>query len=133
MNKEDLYSILGCTSAATTEQILTEYKARVRQFHPDKKDGTDSEFCRLQRAKEILTDPSKRRHYDTYLAMGTGMPLDEWMEHRERLQQTLHWANPSSPTPAIELKEKAGVEAEQPVDWKRHETSTINAFRNYRI
>jgi DnaJ-class molecular chaperone len=56
--------------------------------HPDKQqDKGDEEFQILQRAKEILTDPSKRKHYDTYLSVGAAIPLNEWMNSRERLKQ----------------------------------------------
>ncbi|CAD5215054.1 unnamed protein product [Bursaphelenchus okinawaensis] len=132
MVKEDLYAVLGCPSTATTDQILSEYKARVRQFHPDKQTGRDDQFCQLQYAKDVLTDPSKRRHYDTYMNMGMQMPLKEWMAHRESLQQTLHWANTSAPTPAIEPQEKR-EQNDKPIDWKRHQNSTLDAFRNYRL
>lgn len=56
--------------------------------HPDKQqDKGDEEFQLLQQAKETLIDPSKRKHYDTYLSIGSDMPLTEWMKNRERLQQ----------------------------------------------
>jgi DnaJ-class molecular chaperone len=53
--------------------------------HPDKQNGQNEDFQRLQQAKDILTDPSKRKHYDLYLSVGSDMPLNEWMQHRERL------------------------------------------------
>lgn len=56
-------------------------------MHPDKESGQESEFCRLQQAKDILTDFSQRVHYDTWLNMGSVMPLKEWMAHRNSIQQ----------------------------------------------
>ena len=33
---EDFYSILGCDPESSTEQIMTEFKVRAKEFHPDK-------------------------------------------------------------------------------------------------
>ena len=41
--KVDYYSVLGCDPASSEDQILTEYRVRARQTHPDK-DGDKEEF-----------------------------------------------------------------------------------------
>ncbi|KAI6176366.1 J domain-containing protein [Aphelenchoides bicaudatus] len=135
----NLYEVLGCSPNSTTEQIQAEYKVRVLQVHPDKQqDKGDEGFQLLQRAKEILTNPSKRKHYDTYLSIGSELPLNEWMTNQERFQQTFHWAAPTQPTPAIasgEIKSATGL-SNKDVDtrWsERHTSANINAFRNYEI
>jgi hypothetical protein len=106
MEERNLYDVLGSTSQSTVrkvfskahnlpfvkfqaEQLLAEYRVRVLSAHPDKQQGRNEEFQLLQQAREILTDPAKRKHYDTYLSLGSHMPLNEWMSSRERLQQVL--------------------------------------------
>ena len=39
----DYYSVLGCDPSSSDEQIMTEYRVRARQTHPDK-DGDTEEF-----------------------------------------------------------------------------------------
>ena len=41
--KEDYYGILGCDKSSTTEQIMTEFKVRAKQLHPDKSDDPECE------------------------------------------------------------------------------------------
>ncbi|EGT50739.1 hypothetical protein CAEBREN_02979 [Caenorhabditis brenneri] len=49
-----LYQILGCNERSTTDQIIAEYRARVRDFHPDKlsknesPEGLNEKFLELQ-------------------------------------------------------------------------------------
>ena len=33
---EDFYAILGCNPESSPEQILTEFKVRAKEFHPDR-------------------------------------------------------------------------------------------------
>uniref|UniRef100_A0AC34FNQ2 J domain-containing protein n=1 Tax=Panagrolaimus sp. ES5 TaxID=591445 RepID=A0AC34FNQ2_9BILA len=139
---QTLYEILGCNSSATVEQILAEYRVRVIGAHPDKiideneKAEAQKRFHTLQYAKEILCDPSKRKHYDTYLAMGSRMPLKEWMDNQDKLQQTLHWASPTQAQPMLESSEppqRMNPSATKIGGWVRHESPTLSAFRNYKI
>lgn len=39
---EDYYGLLGCHPSASTSQIMAEFKARARDYHPDK-NVTDSQ------------------------------------------------------------------------------------------
>ena len=46
---EDFYRILGCDKSSSSEQILTEYKARAKDYHPDRNQSdTTEEFKKLQ-------------------------------------------------------------------------------------
>ncbi|KAI6227291.1 J domain-containing protein [Aphelenchoides fujianensis] len=136
----NLYEVLGCSPAASTEQIVAEYRARARQFHPDKQEKTETsqDFQRLQYAKEILCDPAQRQHYDLYLTMGSTIPLAEWMNNREKLKQTMHWGAPREPTLALPPQQAAGkAEPKQRTtstgSWEKHTSKTIEAFRRYDI
>ncbi|TMS37572.1 hypothetical protein L596_004475 [Steinernema carpocapsae] len=135
-DQDDLYGLLGCSKSATLEQILAEYRARVRDYHPDKV-GTQSEdvtkkFQRLLYAKEILTSTSKRHLYDMWLSIGDGTSLDQWMTNKERVEQTMHWAN-TTPTPMLRPAEAGTSQPQRGPQWSRAESSVISAFRSYEI
>ncbi|KAK9761058.1 hypothetical protein K7432_014342, partial [Basidiobolus ranarum] len=70
--KEDYYGILNVTRRATEEEIKDSYRKLCRTFHPDKHTDPElqqiaqSRFQIIQKAYEVLTDPSKRTSYDQY-------------------------------------------------------------------
>ena len=62
-----LYDILGINSSATNEDIKTAYKKLAKKYHPDKNAGStwhEEQFKSINQAYQILSDPSKRKHYD---------------------------------------------------------------------
>ena len=43
---EDYYSVLGCDPSSSEEQIMTEYRIRAKESHPDKMGDTeDFQVC----------------------------------------------------------------------------------------
>jgi DnaJ homolog subfamily C member 2 len=71
---QDHYAVLGLSKyryKATDEQIKKATRKKVLKHHPDKKaaagqaDENDSFFKCVQRANETLTDPIKRRQFDS--------------------------------------------------------------------
>ncbi|CAG8820648.1 12783_t:CDS:10, partial [Gigaspora margarita] len=68
----DLYGVLNVSKEATEEQIKEAYKRLCRTFHPDKhvdpenKRAAETKFQVIQRAYEVLTDPTKRTIYDMF-------------------------------------------------------------------
>lgn len=74
MQGQDHYAVLGLSKyryKATDEQIKKAHRKKVLKHHPDKKaaagqdDENDSFFKCISRAHEILTDPVKRRQFDS--------------------------------------------------------------------
>ncbi|KAJ3036988.1 hypothetical protein HDU99_010446, partial [Rhizoclosmatium hyalinum] len=72
--KQDHYAILGITRLrwkATDADIKTAYRRKVLKHHPDKKAAAsghtndDAYFKCLQKAWEVITDPKKRREFDS--------------------------------------------------------------------
>ncbi|KAJ3549733.1 hypothetical protein NMY22_g774 [Coprinellus aureogranulatus] len=70
-----LYEELGLTSTATVEEIRKAYRKKALQTHPDRlpptatpeqKKESEEHFRRVNHAYEVLTDPEKRKEYDTY-------------------------------------------------------------------
>eukprot|EP00933_Yihiella_yeosuensis_P018538 TRINITY_DN15176_c4_g1_i1.p1 TRINITY_DN15176_c4_g1~~TRINITY_DN15176_c4_g1_i1.p1 ORF type:complete len:210 (-),score=22.08 TRINITY_DN15176_c4_g1_i1:144-701(-) len=69
----DYYTVLGVERDARQAQIKKAYFELAKQMHPDKHHGTDVEegakhaFEHLQKAYEVLSNPEKRRTYDSTL------------------------------------------------------------------
>src|SRR5882762_11355269 len=64
----DFYVILGVEREATLNDIKRAYKRLARKYHPDINPGdrmAAAQFRRIAEAYETLSDPDRRRRYDT--------------------------------------------------------------------
>ena len=64
----DLYVILGIERGATLADVKRAYKRLARKFHPDINPGdrmAEAQFRQIAAAYETLSDPDRRRRYDT--------------------------------------------------------------------
>jgi molecular chaperone DnaJ len=67
-NVMDLYVILGIERGATLADVKRAYKRLARKFHPDINPGdrmAAAQFRQIAQAYETLSDPDRRRRYDT--------------------------------------------------------------------
>jgi curved DNA-binding protein len=65
----DYYEILGISKSATAEDIKNAYRKLARKFHPDLNPNdkeANRKFQQINEANEVLSDPEKRKKYDTY-------------------------------------------------------------------
>lgn len=68
MQYKDYYDILGVTKDASAKDIKRAYRKLAAKYHPDKNpDNKEAEekFKEINEAHEVLSDPEKRKKYDT--------------------------------------------------------------------
>ena len=70
----NLYELLEVSPRASVTVINAAWKALVRECHPDTGKPDDERTRNLNRAREILSDPEKRRQYDQLLASTSNAP-----------------------------------------------------------
>lgn len=67
--RRDYYKILGVPRTATKQQIIKAYRKMAQKWHPDAYQGdqkkmAEKKFIDVAAAKEVLTDPEKRKQFD---------------------------------------------------------------------
>jgi DnaJ-class molecular chaperone len=63
---KDYYKTLGVDRKADERAIKHAYRRLARKYHPDNKStGSAERFKEINEANEVLSDPDKRRRYDT--------------------------------------------------------------------
>lgn len=68
MEFKDYYDILGVNKNATQDEIKKAYRKLAMKYHPDRNPNDKSaeeKFKEITEANEVLSDPDKRKKYDT--------------------------------------------------------------------
>ena len=68
MDYRDYYKVLGVKRDASASEIKRAFRKLAREHHPDLKPGdsaAERRFKEVNEANEVLSDPEKRRKYDT--------------------------------------------------------------------
>lgn len=76
---KDYYSTLGVEKNATQEQIKNAYRTLALKFHPDRNKTKEAEetFKEINTAYAVLSDPEKRKQYDSYGPTGFNQRFSE--------------------------------------------------------
>ena len=61
----EYYKILNVEKNATQEEIKKAYRKLALKYHPDKSKDNGDHFKKINEAYSVLSDPSKRKNYDT--------------------------------------------------------------------
>lgn len=68
MEYKDYYKILGVEKSATSDDIKKAYRKLAMKYHPDRNPenkSAEEKFKEITEANEVLSDPDKRKKYDT--------------------------------------------------------------------
>ena len=69
MPKKSYYDILGVKKSASADEIKKAFRRLARKHHPDA-GGDEETFKEINEAYEVLSDPEKKKQYDTFVTVG---------------------------------------------------------------
>jgi curved DNA-binding protein len=91
---KDYYESLGVPRTASADEIKKAFRRLAREHHPDmakekNKPAAEAKFKEINEAYEVLSDPEKRKKYDTLGA--------DWERGGQGFQPPPEWDQPGAP------------------------------------
>ncbi|MGI0100243.1 MAG: DnaJ domain-containing protein [Candidatus Micrarchaeaceae archaeon] len=76
---KDYYKVLGVGKSASADEIKKAYRELALKYHPDRNKNKDAEetFKQINEAYAVLSDPEKRKQYDSFGPEGFGRRFTE--------------------------------------------------------
>src|SRR5437660_4519451 len=71
--QRDYYQLLGVAETASTDEIKKAFRRLAKQYHPDRNPNNpqaSERFKEINEAHDVLSDPEKRKKYDTLRRYG---------------------------------------------------------------
>jgi len=69
---DDYYKLLGIEKSASQDVIKKAFRKKAQVLHPDKPSGDEKKFKEINEAYSVLSNPEKRKQYDTFGSTGAG-------------------------------------------------------------
>ena len=63
---QDYYKTLGVEKGASQDDIKKAFRKLAQKYHPDKPEGDEKKFKEINEAYTVLSNPEKRKQYDTF-------------------------------------------------------------------
>jgi DnaJ-class molecular chaperone len=68
----DYYKLLGIEKNASQDEIKKAFRKMAQKLHPDKPGGDEKKFKEINEAYTVLSNPEKRKQYDTFGSADAG-------------------------------------------------------------
>ncbi|GMS95681.1 hypothetical protein PENTCL1PPCAC_17856 [Pristionchus entomophagus] len=132
----ELYEVIGCSESSSKEQIITEYRLRAREMHPDKTGEKHDKiaFLKIQEAMSVLGDEVRRSRYNEWLHSPLPISFDQFEKNISAVKQSTHWAT----APSIPMIHSTNINENNAVvmeNWSknRYQSDSAAKFRNYEL
>lgn len=85
---KNYYIILGIPADSSQDDIKAAYRRLAKEYHPDHSRNNHSPFLLIHEAYSVLSDPSRRLHYDADLSKA--VPVQTRSPHRPPAERRRH-------------------------------------------